>query len=452
MASKKESPAKPKREPELAAASFVINAETGAVLLGKDADMARDPASLTKLMTAYTVLRAVKKGDIKLDDKIKISAGAAALDNNTLNIPVTKPDGSKDTLSTLPEGTQMTVREALVVMMTSSANGVAKALGEALAPMKLNSKGKPVKGSERDFAREMTRIAKDELEMTSSSFINASGLNNGGADQKTNLSTARDLGKLAQALMRDFPEYEKLMGAPAATTRLVMPDGQKLVVHSPTTNHFVRDFAAGSKRAGKEGFAAVGPQKTGYNQLSGGINLLSTAQNADGVRLVSVVLGGTGSDNRYAANLKNLRSGFAKLDESPQFAAVYKGGAERAELVAAVSPTSAFGEAAKRNRQGATAGTLYAQARAAALQTRFNSETRPRPARLRPATEGATLTPVSYHYSEPAPAATVPAAEGISLGPIEDSRAALAPVPDVTEVPAAVTRSIKSAIFKPEEP
>lgn len=343
----------PKPPPELAAAEIIMNPETGAILHAKNADVQRDPASLTKLMTAYIIMQKVARGEMKLDQQITVSKGAAELDNNTFNLKVTNAAGEVETLETLPAGSKLTVREALTVMMTSSANGVAKALGEAAAAPRLNAKGKPVPGTERDFAREMTRVAQEELGMSNSSFINASGLNNGGPEQISNLSTARDMAVLSQRLMKDFPEFEKMVSTHTATTRVVLPDGSKVVTHSPTTNHFVRDFAEKSERAKKEGFYAAGPQKTGFNQLTGGINLLTSAQNADGVRLTSVVLGGRTSDARYAANLKNLRDGFSKLDENPAYAAAYTGNSNKT-LLASVSPVSAFNEPAAKGRKPAT--------------------------------------------------------------------------------------------------
>lgn len=342
MAAKKTSkPVPPKAPPELAAAEIVMNPQDGSIIHAKNADVQRDPASLTKLATAYMVMRAAERGEIKLDDQIRISAGAAQLGNNTFDVGVYNESGEP----VLPQGARLTYREALVVMMTSSANGVAKALGEALAPEK-EVKGKTVRGSERDFAREMTRVMRGELGMASSSFINASGLNNGGEDQKSNLSTARDLAVLNQRMMKDFPEFERLLSAHTATTRVLMPDGQRLTKHSATTNHFVRDFAEGSARAKKEGFHLAGAQKTGYNRLTGGINLLSTAENGEGVRLTSVVLGGRDSDRRYAANLRNLREGFRQVHENPVYATVYRVQPD-VPLVAAASPSSAFADASK---------------------------------------------------------------------------------------------------------
>ncbi len=429
-------PVTPKAPPELAAAEIVMNPETGAIIHAKNADVQRDPASLTKLMTAYMVMKAVEEGRIKLDDQIRISEGASKLDNNTLNVKVTNADGVEEVLDTLPAGSRLTVREALTVMMTSSANGVAKALGEHLAPTKLNAKGKTVPGSERDFAREMTRVAQGELGMTSSSFINASGLNNGGPEQKTNLSTARDMAVLSQRLMKDYPDYEKLLSTHTATTHVILPDKRKVRVHSPTTNHFVRDFEGDTARTRKEGFHAVGPQKTGFNRFSGGINLASTAENKDGVRLTSIVLGGKDSDRRYAANLKNLRTGFAEVQSNPQYAAVFRKPEDRT-LYASVSPSSAFAEASKRERgnKRGPAATVVAEAESKQPRGSFNRASyRKQRERAPVIAPVAALAPVDLQAALPV--------DQVSMTALVDVRAAVvasaepAPVAEAAAAPA----------------
>lgn len=350
-------PAAVKREaPPDAAAELVMNAENGEVIRAKNADIPRDPASLTKLMTAYTVMKAVTEGRLTLDQPIRISAGASQLNNNLFRIPVTNPDGTTEPSAFLPEGSKLTVREALTAMMTCSANGVAKALGEAFAPTRTVHKGKKtfeVAGSERDFAREMTRTAH-ELGMTNSSFINASGLNNGGTDQKSNLSTVRDMAILAQRMMKDFPEYEKFVSATAASANVLLPSGEKVKGSGPTTNRF-------PSQARSLGLVAVGPQKTGTNESisqftdengnkasSGGIGLLATSENKDGVRLVSVVMGARGNEARYAANARNLKASYAKLDENPLYAAKFEKPSEKKTMLATVSPAKAFEEVSKK--------------------------------------------------------------------------------------------------------
>ncbi len=386
-------PAVVKREaPPDAAAELVMNAENGEVIHAKNADIQRDPASLTKLMTAYVVMKAIKNSQSNSEDKkryekkyekkdtldqpIRISAGASRIHNNLFRIPVTNPDGTTEPSAFLPEGSKLTVREALTAMMTCSANGVAKALGEAFAPTRIVHKGKKtfeVAGSERDFAREMTRTAL-ELGMTNSSFINASGLNNGGTDQKSNLSTVRDMAILAQRMMKDFPEYEKFVSATAASANVLLPSGEKVKGSGPTTNRF-------PSQAKSLGLVAVGPQKTGTNESvsqftdengnkasSGGIGLLTTSENKDGVRLVSVVMGARNPDTRYAANTRNLKDSYAKLKQggNPHYAARFEKPSEKT-MLATVSPAKAFAEVS--NKKGR---------RDEPVQVARNDEERPR--------------------------------------------------------------------------
>lgn len=334
-------PAAVKREPPPdLVAELVMNAENGEVIHAKNADIQHDPASLTKLMTAYMVMKAVKDGRLSLDQQIRIGAGASQLNNNLFRIPVTNPDNTTEPSAFLPEGSKMTVREALTAMMTCSANGVAKALGEAFAPTKTIQRGKKtvtVQGSERDFAREMTRTAH-ELGMENSSFINASGLNNGGDKQKSNLSTVRDMAILAQSMMKDFPEYNKFVSATAASANVLLPSGEKVKGSGPTTNRF-------ASQAESLGLVAVGPQKTGTN--TNGIGLLTTSENKEGVRLVSVVMGARSNEARYAVNTRNLKASYAKLDDSPLYAVRYEKPAEKT-MLATVSPAKAFEEVSKK--------------------------------------------------------------------------------------------------------
>lgn len=322
--------AAPKPPPELAGAEIVMDAATGTILHDKNADKRCDIASLTKLATAYMVLRAVRDKKLDLDQLVTVSAAAAEQKNNGF------PD--------LPAGSKLTVREALGAMVTSSANGLARTLGEALAPPRQGKNGRSLPGTERDFAREMTRVLREEVGMSeSTSFINASGLNNGPNDNKCNYSTPRDIARLSQALMKEFPEYGKLMGAPSASATVLMPDGQKQVMQGATVSRFV-----GARNKNYHAVADA-PQKTGTNPLTKGIALVSTAENDQGVRLISVVME-SGRDSRYTANDRNLRSSYAKIDADPQLAAAYPK-QEKPTLYAARSPSSAFSAASRRDRR-----------------------------------------------------------------------------------------------------
>jgi len=216
-------------------------------------------------------------------------------------------------------------------------------------------------------------------------------------------------------------------------------------VHSPTTNHFVRDFEGDTARTRKEGFHAVGPQKTGFNKLSGGINLASTAENAFGVRLTSIVLGGKDSDRRYAANLKNLRNGFAEVDSNPQYAAVFKKPDDRT-LYASVSPSSAFAEAAKRERgnKRGPAVTVTAQAdRPSDRQPKgsFNKASYRKQRERAPSVAPIALAPVDLQAALPV--------DQVSVAALVDVREAVvasaAPAPVTTAQPDAAPAEQRGA-------
>ena len=156
-------------------------------MLADQADELRHPASLTKLMTLYLTFSALDSGRLSLGDALPVSV-------NALNAPPTK-------MGLTPGGT-VNVRDAMMALVTRSANDAAVVLAEALG------------GSEASFAALMTQKAR-QLGMSSTVFRNASGLPN-----REQVTTARDLAKLAYALMRDFPHYYRdLLGAEISLPR-----------------------------------------------------------------------------------------------------------------------------------------------------------------------------------------------------------------------------------------
>ena len=153
---------------------LVVDAMSGRELVSDQPDELRHPASLTKLMTLYVTFSALDSGRLSLGDGLAVSI-------NALNAPPTK-------MGMVPGGS-VVVRDAIMGLVTRSANDAAIALAEALG------------GNEESFAQQMTAKAR-QLGMTSTVFRNASGLPN--SEQVT---TARDMAKLATALLRDFPHY-----------------------------------------------------------------------------------------------------------------------------------------------------------------------------------------------------------------------------------------------------
>ncbi|NDE01873.1 MAG: D-alanyl-D-alanine carboxypeptidase, partial [Gammaproteobacteria bacterium] len=161
--------------PEVAGRSYVlIDHATGRVLAERNADQRVEPASITKLMTAYVAFRALAEGRLKLDDRISISERAW------------RSEGSRTFLNV---GDQVPAEVLLQGMIVQSGNDAAVAIAERLA------------GSEATFAQLMTEQAK-QLGMKNSSFANATGL-----PDPALYTTARDIAILSRAMIREFPQY-----------------------------------------------------------------------------------------------------------------------------------------------------------------------------------------------------------------------------------------------------
>lgn len=157
-------------------ASIVLDVENNRVLNELNADTRIHPASTTKLMTAYLVFEALDSGRLRADQRLTVSAHAAAQPRTNL---------------ALRAGSTITVDQALRGLMVHSANDAAVVLGEAVA------------GNETAFARQMTAQAR-ELGMRNTTFANANGL--GAPSQRV---TARDMSRLMVALFRDHPELSR---------------------------------------------------------------------------------------------------------------------------------------------------------------------------------------------------------------------------------------------------
>ncbi len=237
-----------------AEALLVIEAESGKVLLGENAAVPWYPASVTKLMTAYVTLRAVKEGRLTLDKPLTVSANAAA------QAPVKMG---------FRPGTVVTVDNALKMLMVKSANDIAVVIAEGVA------------GSVESFADQMNHTAR-RLGMTQSSFANPNGLP---ADDQ--VSSARDLAMLARALIREMPEYDYYWSLPGIRMgKLVQRNYNTLIGRYP----------------GADGM------KTGFICASG-FNLVASASR-DGKRLIAVVLGAPSSAARAVKAAQILERGF----------------------------------------------------------------------------------------------------------------------------------------------
>lgn len=235
-------------------ASILIDAETGAVLHGDREDDLRYPASLTKIMTLYLVFEALERGQLKLHQRLHVSAFAAGQEPSKLGL---KP------------GETITVEAAILGVVTKSANDAAVVLAEGVAR------------SESAFADLMTAKAR-ELGMSRTMFQNASGLPN--PAQQT---TARDMAALGAAMVRDHPRYY-----PYFSRESFSFDGAVHANHNKLLSRY-------------DGVDGI---KTGFIRASG-FNLVASAMR-DGRRLVGVVFGGNTASVRDAQMVKLLDAGF----------------------------------------------------------------------------------------------------------------------------------------------
>ena len=237
-----------------AEALLVIEAESGKVLFAQNAGQPWYPASVTKLMTAYVTLRAVKEGRITLDKPLTVSPNAVAQSPVKMGFGV---------------GTLVTVDNALKMLMVKSANDIAVVLAEGVG------------GSIENFADQMNMHAR-RLGMVQSSFVNPNGLP---ADDQ--ISSARDLAMLARALVREFPEYDYYWHLPGIRLgNKVQRNYNTLIGRYP----------------GADGM------KTGFICASG-FNLVASATR-DGRRLIAVVLGAPSSAARALKAAQLLERGF----------------------------------------------------------------------------------------------------------------------------------------------
>lgn len=232
-------------QPKPKYSAIVIEADKGHVLHNEDADGIRYPASLTKMMTLYLIFEALQNKKITLNTKIKFSRRACRQEPSRLGLRM---------------GQTITIEQAILGLVTKSANDVAVAVAEHLG------------GNEPAFARRMTQKAT-RLGMRKTRFKNASGLPH--AQQVT---TARDMATLARALYRDFPQFYKFFS-------------QQNFSHNGCVYRNHNNLLG--KIPGVDGI------KTGYIRASG-FNLAASAirydRNNQPHRLITVVFGGV---NRY---------------------------------------------------------------------------------------------------------------------------------------------------------
>ncbi|MEA2934064.1 MAG: D-alanyl-D-alanine carboxypeptidase [Variibacter sp.] len=235
-------------------ALLLVEAESGKILHAENAGYPWYPASITKLMTAYVTLKAVKEGRVRLDTLLTVSDNAVAQQPSKMGFPA---------------GTQVTIDNALKMLMVKSANDMAVVLAEG------------VSGSVEAFADEMNR-ASVRLGMVQSSWVNPNGL-----PAEGQVTSARDMAILARALFRELPEHDLYWHISAIKFgRRTIRNYNRLIDRYP----------------GADGM------KTGFICASG-YNLVASATR-DGRRLIAVVLGAPSGTTRAEVAAALLEKGF----------------------------------------------------------------------------------------------------------------------------------------------
>ena len=247
-----EVPAAPALE---ASAYLFFDAQSGQILSSKNPDARIEPASLTKLMTAYLTFDALKNGRLKLDQQLTASEKAW------------KSEGSR---MFLDPKVPVSVDNLIKGMIVQSGNDACVTLAEAIA------------GSEEGFAQMMNAQAK-KLGMNNSHFANSTGL----PDPQL-YTTVRDLATLSNALIRDFPQYYPTYSIKSFTYNNITQPNRNLLLY--------RD-------------SSVDGLKTGHTD-SAGFNLIASSKR-DGRRVITVVVGTKSMEARATESSKLLNWGLS---------------------------------------------------------------------------------------------------------------------------------------------
>jgi D-alanyl-D-alanine carboxypeptidase (penicillin-binding protein 5/6) len=252
--------------PAINARSYIVmDHDSGRVLAALEPDSRQEPASLTKVMTAYGVFRALKEGRIKLDDMVTISEHAWKQEGSRMFVQV---------------GTQVSVEDLVQGMIVQSGNDATVALAEHVA------------GTEPTFVQMMNAYAK-ELGMTGSHFTNSAGM-----PDPEHYMTARDAVILSSALIREFPEYYRWYSQKEYSWNGITQQNRNgLLWREPS----------------------VDGVKTGHTETAG-YCLIVSAKRED-MRLVSAVLGTESMRAREDANMALINYGFNFFETKRLYAA-----------------------------------------------------------------------------------------------------------------------------------
>ena len=375
--------------------AIVVDAETGQVLRQLNPDAVTYPASLTKMMTLYLTFEAINQGRLRIDQYVQVSAMAAAHAPSKLGFE---------------PGEWVMVRDLVLGVVTKSANDAAAVLAETLG------------GTEANFAGMMNQKAQ-QLGMTRSHYSNASGL-----PDPEQLTTARDIARLALALYHDFPREYRYFSVKQFDFQGQLVNGHDHIL----------DWYPGADGI-KTGFTVA----SGYN--------LATSAVQNGRRLIGVVLGGRSVRSRDKSMGQLLDLGFADLGRQ-QPVMVAQNQTPAASAAAAPAGTQAQPSfAAMASASMATPATAAAPVQQAAAEPATISDAPPQhsvPATIASVANAAVshLAPVSR--AEAAPASTEPN-EGwaVQMGAYRGQAAAERVAREVTRL--GVARGKQAQILPP---
>lgn len=271
--------------PEIAASGYLlVDFSSRKVLAEKDADQRMEPASLTKIMTAYTIFRELKQGNIHLDDMVLISEKAWRTPGSRMFVEV---------------GKRVKVGDLIKGMIIQSGNDACVALAEHIA------------GSEAAFA-DLMNSHSQRLGMTNTHFTNSTGL-----PHKDHYTTPADIAKAAMATMREFPEYYAWYHEKSFVFNDIEQHNRNKLLWRDET---------------------VDGMKTGHTEAAGYCLVASAMR--EKMRLVSVVMGTKSEEARAQASQSLLNYGFRFYETHQLYAAgdvlnrarIWKGEVEKLPL------------------------------------------------------------------------------------------------------------------------
>ena len=341
--------------PAVAGPALLFDATDGKVLYAEDQDHLWHPASLTKIMTAYLTFEALKAGKIQKESKLVVTELANSQPPSKVGLPV---------------GATMSVELALQAVIIKSANDVSVMLAEGIG------------GTAEEFVAQMNATAK-RLGMTRTLFVNPNGL-----PAPEQVTTARDLAKLARAVLRDFPEYAGLWA---------QSDMRIGRLRLRTHNGLLKTYD------GADGL------KTGFT-CDSGYNVVATA-NREGRKVIAVVLGEASGRERSIRAASLLEHGFqtsawrAVFQETPTIDSMPLATDARA-AVTTVRQTVMTWDCGNRRRRPAAAIAKSKQQRQQATKVAAGTKAAARPPAAAPAAQ-----PAAVPAPPAAPKAAQPAAK-----------------------------------------